>query len=51
MALVKLYVRYPLRKGTYTICDEITDEVYATTEKEEYAKIIQQSLELFINKK
>ena len=50
MKKVKLYIRTPFKKNEdYTICDEITDEVYASTNKQDLAVIIKDSLERYIN--
>ena len=45
MKKVKLYIRTPLKDGEYTICDEITDEVYASTGIQGFAVIIKNALE------
>ena len=48
---IKLYIRTPFGKNEeYTICDEITDEVYASTGVQGLAIIIKNALEEYMNK-
>lgn len=50
MKKVKLYIITPFfANEDYRICDEITDEVYASTSKQELAIIIKNSLEDYMN--
>ena len=50
MKKVKLYIITPFfEKEDYRICDEITDEVYASTNKQDLAVIIKNSLEKYMN--
>ena len=51
MNKIKLYIRTPFgRNEEYTICDEITDEVYASTGVQGLAIIIKNALEEYMNK-
>ena len=51
MKKVKLYIRTPFAKDdSFLICDELTDEVYASTGIEQLAPIIKNALESFMNK-
>ena len=50
MKKVKLYIRTPFGKNEeYTICDEITDEVYASTCIQGFAIVIKDALEKHMN--
>ena len=50
MKKIKLYIRTPFGKNEeYTICDEITDEVYASTGIQDLAVVIKNSLEKYLN--
>lgn len=50
MKKVKLYIRTPFSKNEeYTICDEITDEVYASTGVQVLAIVIKNALEDYMN--
>lgn len=45
MKKVKLYIRTPFAKDdSFSICDELTDEVYASTGIEKLAPIIKNAL-------
>ena len=51
MKKVRLYIITPfLANEEYRICDEITDEIYATTTNQELAIIIKDSIENHMNK-
>ena len=50
MKKVKLYIRTPFYENEdYRVCNEITDEVYASTGSQELAIIIKNSLESHMN--
>jgi hypothetical protein len=50
MKKVKLYIRTPFGKNEeYTICDELTDEVYASTGVQGLAIVIKNALEKHMN--
>ena len=50
MKKVKLYIRTPFGKNEeYTICDEMTDEVYASTGVQGLAIVIKNALEKHMN--
>jgi|GEM_PF-7122258 len=50
MKKIKLYIRTPLNKNQeYTICDEISDEVYASTGVQGLAIVIKIALENHMN--
>ena len=51
MNKIKLYIRTPFGKNEeYTICDEISDEVYASTGVQGFAIVIKNALEEYMNK-
>jgi len=50
MKKVRLYIRTPFDKNEeYTICDEITDEIYASTGIQDLAIVIKNALEKHMN--
>ena len=50
MKKVKLYIRTPLGKNEeYTICDEISDEIYASTKIKDLAVVIKNAIEKHMN--
>ena len=50
MKKVKLYIRTPFYENEdYTICDEITDVIFASTSEQALAIVIKNSLEDYMN--
>jgi hypothetical protein len=48
---IRLYVRTPQKSNEFTVCNEITDEVYASTNNQELAVVIKNALEDYLNNK
>jgi hypothetical protein len=47
---IRLYVRTPQKGNDFTVCDEITDEVYASTNNQELAVVIKNAIGYYLNK-